>query len=47
VNPIDAARRFFGVGVIGGPTVVIDYGATRLVTDPTFDDRATTERWRN
>jgi L-ascorbate metabolism protein UlaG (beta-lactamase superfamily) len=25
------------VGLVGGSTVVIDYGALRLVTDPTFD----------
>lgn len=38
MNPITAARHDFAVGVIGGPTVVIDYGGTRFVTDPTFDD---------
>lgn len=38
MSEIDAARHDFAVGVIGGPTVVIDYGGTRLVTDPTFDE---------
>ncbi|MEV3902580.1 MBL fold metallo-hydrolase [Mycobacterium sp. NPDC050551] len=36
-SPISAARHTFAVGVVGGPTVVIDYGRTRFVTDPTFD----------
>lgn len=35
---ITATRHRFGVGVVGGPTVVIDYGGVRLVTDPTFDE---------
>jgi L-ascorbate metabolism protein UlaG (beta-lactamase superfamily) len=38
MNAIGASRHRFGVGVVGGPTVVIDYGGTRLVTDPTFDE---------
>jgi L-ascorbate metabolism protein UlaG (beta-lactamase superfamily) len=38
VSPIDATRHPFAIGVVGGPTVVIDYGRTRFVTDPTFDD---------
>lgn len=37
MSDIGADRHDFAVGVIGGPTVVIDYGGTRLVTDPTFD----------
>lgn len=37
-SPIGAAHHTFDVGVVGGPTVVIDYGRTRFVTDPTFDD---------
>ena len=37
-NAITAARHAFAVGVVGGPTVVIDYAGTRFVTDPTFDD---------
>ncbi|MDF2823003.1 MAG: Zn-dependent hydrolase [Mycobacterium sp.] len=37
-SEIGGPRRPLGIGVIGGPTVVIDYGATRLVTDPTFDE---------
>lgn len=35
---ITADRHRFGIGVVGGPTVVIDYGGARLVTDPTFDE---------
>ena len=35
---ISTARHQFAVGVVGGPTVVIDYAGTRFVTDPTFDD---------
>jgi L-ascorbate metabolism protein UlaG (beta-lactamase superfamily) len=35
---ITASRHRFGIGVVGGPTVVIDYGGARLVTDPTFDE---------
>jgi L-ascorbate metabolism protein UlaG (beta-lactamase superfamily) len=35
---ISAARHDFAVGVVGGPTVVIDYAGTRFVTDPTFDE---------
>lgn len=34
---VTSVRRRFGLGVLGGPTVVIDYGGLRLVTDPTFD----------
>lgn len=34
---IRALRHYFAVGVVGGPTVVIDYGGMRFVTDPTFD----------
>ena len=30
-------RRRFGIGLIGGPTAVIDYGGLRSITDPTFD----------
>lgn len=30
-------RNGFAVGVIGGSTVVLDYGGLRLVSDPTFD----------
>jgi L-ascorbate metabolism protein UlaG (beta-lactamase superfamily) len=37
-TPIDATRHDFALGVVGGPTVVIDYGRTRFVTDPTFDE---------
>jgi L-ascorbate metabolism protein UlaG (beta-lactamase superfamily) len=33
---IDAGRHRFAVGVIGGATVVVDYGLTRLVSDPGF-----------
>lgn len=38
MSPIDATRHHFAIGVVGGPTVVIDYGTTRFVTDPTFDE---------
>jgi hypothetical protein len=34
---ITPLRRPFGVGVVGGSTVVIDYAGVRFVTDPTFD----------
>lgn len=36
-TPITAARHRFGIGVVGGPTVVVDYAGVRFVTDPTFD----------
>lgn len=38
MTAIGAARHDFAVGVVGGPTVVIDYGGIRFVTDPTFDE---------
>ena len=38
MNAIGAARHDLAIGVIGGPTVVIDYGGTCFVTDPTFDE---------
>lgn len=38
MTAIGAARHDLAIGVIGGPTVVIDYGRTRFVTDPTFDE---------
>src|SRR4051812_45975756 len=31
-------RHEFAVGVVGGSTVVLDYGHTRLVTDPVFSE---------
>jgi L-ascorbate metabolism protein UlaG (beta-lactamase superfamily) len=34
---ISREKNVFSAGLIGGPTVVIDYGGLRLVTDPTFD----------
>lgn len=34
---VDARRREFGIGVLGGPTAVIDIAGLRFVTDPTFD----------
>jgi L-ascorbate metabolism protein UlaG (beta-lactamase superfamily) len=34
---IGSDRHDFAVGVIGGPTAVIDYAGLRIVTDPTFD----------
>ncbi|WP_378143909.1 MBL fold metallo-hydrolase [Cnuibacter sp. UC19_7] len=36
-NAISAARAGFGIGVIGGPTVVIDLAGLRILVDPTFD----------
>ncbi|MBO0681368.1 MBL fold metallo-hydrolase [Mycolicibacterium sp. S2-37] len=38
MSAIGPERHVFAVGVVGGPTVVIDYGRTRFVTDPTFDE---------
>lgn len=38
MTAIGAPRHHLAIGVIGGPTVVIDYGGTRFVTDPTFDE---------
>ncbi|WP_228032496.1 MBL fold metallo-hydrolase [Mycolicibacterium sp. P9-22] len=38
MTAIGATRHDLAIGVIGGPTVVIDYGGTRFVTDPTFDE---------
>lgn len=34
---ISRERSNLAVGLVGGPTMVIDYGGLRLVTDPTFD----------
>jgi len=34
---IGPVRHDFAVGVVGGPTSVIDYAGMRIVTDPTFD----------
>jgi L-ascorbate metabolism protein UlaG (beta-lactamase superfamily) len=34
---VDSGRREFGIGVLGGPTAVIDIAGLRVVTDPTFD----------
>jgi L-ascorbate metabolism protein UlaG (beta-lactamase superfamily) len=34
---IDSRRYDFAIGVVGGPTVVIDYAGMRFVSDPTFD----------
>jgi L-ascorbate metabolism protein UlaG (beta-lactamase superfamily) len=34
---VDADRLAFGIGVLGGPTTVIDIAGLRLVADPTFD----------
>jgi L-ascorbate metabolism protein UlaG (beta-lactamase superfamily) len=36
-TPITADRHRLGIGVVGGPTVVIDYAGARFITDPTFD----------
>jgi L-ascorbate metabolism protein UlaG (beta-lactamase superfamily) len=37
-NRISSVRHGFAIGVVGGPTVVIDYAGTRFLTDPTFDE---------
>jgi L-ascorbate metabolism protein UlaG (beta-lactamase superfamily) len=34
---IDSQRHDFAIGLVGGPTVIIDYAGMRLVSDPTFD----------
>ena len=34
---IGARRDGFAIGVVGGPTTVIDIGGSRFVVDPTFD----------
>lgn len=34
---VDSRRLDFGVGVLGGPTTVIDIAGLRVVADPTFD----------
>jgi L-ascorbate metabolism protein UlaG (beta-lactamase superfamily) len=36
-QPIDPHVQDFAIGVVGGPTVVIDYAGVRFVSDPTFD----------
>lgn len=36
-NPLTASRVPLGVAVVGGPTVVVDIGGLRFVSDPTFD----------
>lgn len=36
-SAISRERESFGIGVVGGPTAVIDIGGLRIVTDPTFD----------
>lgn len=35
--PMSSQRHPLAIGVIGGPTAVIDYGGLRFVTEPTFD----------
>lgn len=37
MTEISPQRNAFGVGVIGGPTTVIDLHGLRIVVDPTFD----------
>jgi L-ascorbate metabolism protein UlaG (beta-lactamase superfamily) len=34
---VGSGRQEFGIGVLGGPTAVIDIAGLRIVTDPTFD----------
>jgi L-ascorbate metabolism protein UlaG (beta-lactamase superfamily) len=36
-DEISREKNVFAIGLVGGPTVVIDYGGLRLITDPTFD----------
>jgi L-ascorbate metabolism protein UlaG (beta-lactamase superfamily) len=35
--PVDALRRDCAIGVLGGPTTVVDIAGRRIVMDPTFD----------
>ncbi|MGW0801313.1 MBL fold metallo-hydrolase, partial [Streptomyces sp. NPDC002692] len=35
---ISSQRQEFGIGVIGGPTTVVDIAGGRFVVDPTFDE---------
>ena len=35
---ISSQRQEFGIGVIGGPTTVVDIAGLRFVMDPTFDE---------
>ncbi|MGW4486456.1 MBL fold metallo-hydrolase [Amycolatopsis sp. NPDC004368] len=35
---ISSQRLEFGIGVIGGPTTVVDIAGLRIVVDPTFDE---------
>jgi L-ascorbate metabolism protein UlaG (beta-lactamase superfamily) len=37
VVQVTAQRQNFGIGVLGGPTTVIDVAGRRFVVDPTFD----------
>ncbi len=34
---VDARRRTCAIGVLGGPTTVVDIAGLRIVMDPTFD----------
>lgn len=40
-NDISREKRSFGVGVVGGSTVVLDIAGLRLATDPTFNQPGT------
>jgi L-ascorbate metabolism protein UlaG (beta-lactamase superfamily) len=35
---VDARRRKLAIGVLGGPTTVVDIAGRRIVMDPTFDE---------
>lgn len=37
-HTLSTERVPFGIGVVGGPTAVIDIEGLRIVTDPTFDE---------
>jgi hypothetical protein len=38
VGNVNATRQPIGIGVLGGPTTVVDVAGWRFVIDPTFDD---------
>jgi L-ascorbate metabolism protein UlaG (beta-lactamase superfamily) len=38
LDRVSGTRHPFAIGTIGGPTVVLDYGPLRILSDPTFDE---------
>lgn len=38
MGTVDANRQRIGIGVLGGPTTVVDLAGRRFVIDPTFDE---------